>query len=341
MRWWVVWWHQGPGAPQLCFTFAVARLLAGSPGQVVQRLVNSGVVEERIDEFHESSFAVRLDRVALAPITKVIVEGLVVHMKADDSQADGSKLMALIRLCCAGWEPCDLPPEPSRHASPRQVLVSLPLAPVAYFKVLSEIDSIFLKCESIQIFHGASAAYYQALLAMSDLRSLADLGGEVCSKPAKFFQDLMSTGGADIEQDGDGEGGLAIAGDGLQAIADEDDAKYAYIPGNAAEMDELFGHLIDVERRSRTFLSGGMQLKVNYDRCTHASGRQRAFIQCPHHVSARCRRYVFCHHFASARDAAAWLFAWATQEPVAPDKVRHLQTEPGEELVSSIFDQLE
>lgn len=76
---------------------------------------------------------------------------------------------------------------------------------------------------------------------------------------------------------------------------------------------------------------------INFDGCRHASGRQRAYCQCPFHKDEHCRRYVFVHHYASPRDAAAWLLAWAFAEPRSVNKGSHYEQVPPQAAIDAAF----
>jgi len=117
----------------------------------------------------------------------------------------------------------------------------------------------------------------------------------------------------------------------------EDDYGEEYVPPHAAELAEVVGHRPDIQVRPIHCISpSGVHVSVHFDRCTHASGMQRAFVACPHHSAERCRRYVFLHNYASSAHAAAWLLAWAAQEPIPVDKAAHLLAEPEEECCELI-----
>ena len=52
-------------------------------------------------------------------------------------------------------------------------------------------------------------------------------------------------------------------------------------------------------------------IKVHFDKCSHASGKQRAYVACPAPHHAACFRYGVVEQWPTLRLAAATLAAWA------------------------------
>ena len=46
------------------------------------------------------------------------------------------------------------------------------------------------------------------------------------------------------------------------------------------------------------------------NRCTHASRKQRLFVQCCQDGHGDCRKYVYEKDLSSAKAAYAWLYCW-------------------------------
>ena len=84
-------------------------------------------------------------------------------------------------------------------------------------------------------------------------------------------------------------------------------------------------------------LDGWGHLKVHFDRHTHASGRQRAFLKCHHDAhqgDIECRRYVFVDDYATKAEAAAFLLAWGLSAELYSTRLEHIAGKPYPEDVA-------
>jgi hypothetical protein len=217
--------------------------------------------------------------------------------------------------------------------SARAAFVRLPLQPLAYYRALLGIDRIFAKPPgNITVYHRLPASYYTCLLQLADPSALRELGDEVTQRPASCFTDLL--GGVEGAEEGAEDAGQ------FWLAALEDDVGELYTPPGAnLNPADIVGRGPDMVRHPMKYPlpDGRGEFTVSFDRCTHASGRQRAFVNCPWHPDEACRRYVFVHNFASARQAAAWLTAWALFEPRPGTKAEHYAVEPREEAIAAIM----
>ena len=86
-------------------------------------------------------------------------------------------------------------------------------------------------------------------------------------------------------------------------------------------------------------VEGYGNLKVYFDGCTHASGNQRAFIQCQqiHAIPGVCRKHVCVKDFENAKHAASHLQAWAMLDGPFADSKEHIAAPPDEVRVVEIF----
>ena len=186
-------------------------------------------------------------------------------------------------------------------------------------------DEIFAKCRGIHIYHGLLAVYYHCLLYLDDLAPILGLGENVKKQKATYFYDLLqhsssATPRADID---------------MPAL--EDDYGDEFVPADAAAIMEIVGRPVDIATHPVVYGRDGGEVSIYFDRCTHASGMQRAFCSCPHHRPEKCRRYVFVHNFETRNHAAAWLLAWATQEPRLASKADRYASEPDAAFVADVL----
>ena len=298
------------------------------------RLEALGAIATQHDEFGEIVVAARAENVCFVP-THLVRDPrrAFVHICAELTEPVVAKLMALMRLRWQGWSLCDNMPKPTFvGALARHVWASVPLGPAAYFEALLNCEAIFAKHDNISIFHGMPASYYECLLGLADLTSIVGLGDEIRRQKAKFFQELLETGAVEVP---------AHEADAMLAAL-EDDYGEEFVPVDAAVWAEALGRHVGFLRTPIVYERPEMEegLTINFDRCTHASGMQRAFVSCPHHKDESCRRYVFVHNFETRVHAAAWLVAWALQEPVAATKLAHYASEPDAELLADVLSDL-
>ena len=91
----------------------------------------------------------------------------------------------------------------------------------------------------------------------------------------------------------------------------------------------------------QSIVPGFTHLKVLFDRYTHDSGNQRAFISCGEH-DHNCRRYVFVKDFPSKQDVVAYLLAWRMAARNFPDRLQrgpHIAHVPPDDTINLVLRQ--
>ena len=147
---------------------------------------------------------------------------------------------------------------------------------------------------------------------------------------AAFFRELLAEGGAGAE------GAMVQELDVFPAL--EDDLGEPFFPLGAPMPEAFPDRAPEIRRQPLRYTrpDGLGVFSVYFDGCVHATGRQRAFVDCPWHQGEHCRRYVFVHHFSGPLEAAAWLTAWAFVQPRPGDKAAHYLAEPGQVAIQAI-----
>ena len=87
-------------------------------------------------------------------------------------------------------------------------------------------------------------------------------------------------------------------------------------------------------------IAGLIPMRVNFDNCSHQSGRRRAFLYCKAHDN--CRAYVFVDDFSTRERAAAYLFAWGNQHSDYPRRDQaqeHIMAKPDEFFVDLFYNE--
>lgn len=303
--------------------------------ETVSYLSTLGVLEAFPDEFGELVLAANLNDFAfeIAMLCHAPAH-VVVAASSEEQGATSPKLMSIMSLVKNGWSRTDKVPEPLAWGSPREVLVRMPLPSASYFRALLIVDHIFRKAPpGFLVYHNMPASYYTCLLELDNLDRIHALGVAVRGTSARVLDDMLSHSS---------HGSAAALGDDLIPEL-EDTFGEAFVPPGAPDLGVMLDREPLVVRHPMCvdMLGSNKRLMVYFDRCTHASGRQRAFVTCPVHAPAeRCRRYVFVHHFETARHAGACLCAWALMAPPAASKAEHVAQSPSEQLVRRYLDRI-
>lgn len=306
--------------------------------QTIRELIAAGAVVEQKDEFGDLFLAVRPQSFYFQSVAYVLPGGFVIKNKIQclepDNTDDGSsKLLLLSALAASGWRLVNRCPQPSVEDSEKVVLGRMPMETAPYFRALLLRDHILQRAPcGFHIFHGLVAAYYSCLVGLKDLSGVHRLGDEANAKAAKFWQALLK--GSGILENAPAET--------ISELALEEDFGQIFIPKVAlgAEPHIPVYEVVVASAPIRVAAPVGAILRpfvVHFDKCTHFSRRQRAFVAGPWHGAARCRRYVFCHHFRSTKWAAAWLTAWAFFVPQAENKQAHYEQKPTQEEVEAMY----
>ena len=261
------------------------------------------------------------------------------------------KLSLMMHLCSKGWLPMLKGPAAGYYsAGDEQHFLALEGRPKTYFAVLCQADEVLQRLaisdESIPlIYHSMPDAYYRLLLRVDSSRSvqaLLDLIGSAPNVEAltdKNFKELLPAC-----DDGEGSGDDAGEEDmGLPALKDmvpaigrlrPTDADIAQSHRIAKQvLSGIPASMVDIKTKwCRRF--GGRDCYVHFDNCSHASGRQRAWIGCPHKFHHACFKYVYIDTYESPRECAAWLVEWSEHArgmPIEWSKQEHLRFRPPEE----------
>jgi hypothetical protein len=288
---------------------------------VVQELLTPGILEAGQDELGELTLAANVGRPSYEPVDLIRAhQGAFLAACSKPCTAQTPKLLAVAMLMSTGWSLQAEAEEPLTCRSPRVARASLPLETLWYYRALLQIDEVFQKpLGNVVVYHGLPAANYACLVELDDPSQLHKLGESVRQVGARGFNDIMAGKEFVFQALGSAADAATSAMEaGLEIL--EDDFGELFIPRGAVELEEIFGHtpLVSVRQPLKFHRRDGGQgtFTVNFDRCTHASGNQRAFIDCPWHRGEHCRRYAFCCHFASHLGAAACKADHYKQEPL-------------------------
>lgn len=191
--------------------------------------------------------------------------------------------------------------------------------PESYYRVLLLAEHLFARPSNLKkICHLGSSAYYGDLLAMENLSAFRDLTQEACaaykSKAGKGKGKASALPAAAAESFGDVE----------QAGAGQDEALVLRMPHEHLDLPP-------VSCKDPTL----KDVKVLYDRFTHASGNLRCFSSCRHHD--KCRRYTFVKNHASRAEAQSWLFAWVALGAKSKSAEGHKNENPTTAQVQSMM----
>lgn len=95
-----------------------------------------------------------------------------------------------------------------------------------------------------------------------------------------------------------------------------------------------------VRRSSMNAGVGRLIVPVHWDNCSHASGKQRAYIKCVCTHHSACFRYRQCDLERDPRRLVAWLLAWAVvgaRQGQAWCKADHKAYQPEEEEIGRLL----
>ena len=186
-----------------------------------------------------------------------------------------------------------------------KVFLRLHTRPRSYYIALALADDILSKNVK-RILHKMSDAYYLALIRLST-EALEKLDHEkLCYK--EFVKAMKpSRGNANVADDPH-----------LPMLDDVDigEAEALLEDEMDAETNEMLVTL-SCSRRSVSFADRtistvirGVSVRILYDRCSHSSGRQRAWAVCPNRNHDRCLRYQILDMHESDRHLRSYLAAW-------------------------------
>ena len=178
--------------------------------------------------------------------------------------------------------------------------------PAAFFQALLKVEDIMSRGLQV-VLYKMSEGYYKALLLAKSLRPLAaKTEEELRNYSHQHFLDFLRTGILPTAE----ELAAAPRPPGMAAGAG---AAAAAIP---ADLHDVHGEAVadDLTRPILVQLPGGPALTVHFDKWTHASGVQRAFIACPKantdHEGCR-EHYIHVNVEGGRRFAVAGCYVWA------------------------------
>jgi hypothetical protein len=258
----------------------------------VRDLANSGIVVCRPDEFGDMSVSLRLSSVQLRGTRSLTSPTLVLNqLPREVALSKMCKLEVLQLLYREGWASIVDAPAAYTQLDPLEFDSSYIYGPKSYLVALASTSIIFGKPGSdMNLYHRMKDGYYLALLRMPDLTTLS----------AKSFLELKAMTDRDFRAalpailDAGGDGGddpPAPPAAGGEAVA-------AVVAVRPVIMDEPGIESIIVGHPGR----------VNFDKFSHQSGHQRAFLYCRAHVG--CRQYTFVKDHPTRQRCVAILLAW-------------------------------
>ena len=88
------------------------------------------------------------------------------------------------------------------------------------------------------------------------------------------------------------------------------------------------------------------EYSVRFDGCSQRSGKQRAWVRCPHTAHAPCFKYKQIDKFPDELQCVAWLAAWAhgakrAAADQAFDKQAHNEFVPAEDVLTQALEHSE
>lgn len=314
----------------------------------LQDLISAGVALVQESEFGEDIIQINLETVSwvcshgLQHGTKYALGH--VSLSNVDKQ---SKLSALMFLCSLGWTPsAENLSGRYYEASSEKVFDASLQRPKVYFVALCMSASILRKLSTSEaalpvIYHGMPQAYYKALLSLpaSKMQAIADIIEQTPHikriRDSEFAALLDGCEGVPEREEGpEGQHMLAVLD--APSPAEVDAQRVHRIA--ASVLRGLPAEFVDI-RSCMVATSANRTLRVNFDNCSHSSGKQRAYIACPAPHHSACFKYSVVERFESNEDCAAWLMAWADHarsQPAAEfNKRAHMSFVPDAQAVAA------
>ena len=246
-----------------------------------------------------------------------------------DSYSPTSKLDLVLALLRHGWV-AQASPEPFKPGAPKN-FTSSRLRPTSYFYCLVTHAALFangVRC----IPHDAKDLYYQCLLRLRG-NALSD------------FLERHSSGNADDHwsrqhlKDHGEKAMIEDAGDPVEPVLVNPDPEEAVlvhadlVPLEVPRVEAILGVLW---KRAKVHLEGWPEHRVQFDNCSHASGKQRGYIFCQLPGHKNCLRYCECPTFASRHDFCAYLMAWVCCGKDSSNRKDHMSDEPSASSIEAV-----
>ena len=317
--------------------------------RTLSSLKNIGLVEEFVSEFGEGLWVVVHENlkwimgVACSSGSRKCFDH--VQEQKPKGYMHCEKLEILMVMHSKGWRPFPgAAHAPYAIGEGRHYVLNLKAAKW-YFSCLAIADDVLcrlpLEAGLPIIRHGMPQHYYSGLVMLKDpvklmqLLALVDAGRPPRDKELAALVDQPS----DDDNGDEGEAPDAVPLPPFPALPP--------VPGNpGGDSPGDLRNLLSIARQvlhpvpadqidlTETFPIAfrGRPITVHFDGCSHASGKQRAFVACcnrtgptSHH---RCFKYGFVHLWPDKQTAAAWLTAWAWHGTDDFNKADHAKFKP-------------
>jgi hypothetical protein len=242
-----------------------------------------------------------------------------------DVGSASSKIMLVLELHRQTWVARNDVLVPFVRGGPLVYLNNMLMRSHVYLRALIANDSLFDKNAPF-ILHNMPEGYYKCLLSLDDLGAVFHGRADFQELRNKDFERLargddVIPGAPALEDDVD-EGAAAIEDDDVElaiALADAVPAPLAMRPSTIA----LHGR------------------QVNFDGCSHQSGRQRGYITCSRNsVHNGCHKYRFVDEFETREHCASWLLAWSALAAATDDRREHYAMVPSDDALTRVLRRL-
>lgn len=318
----------------------------------VQDMVAAGVLTQGAGENGKMLLQVDLRAVCWRS-SSALLEGSAdpVRHVSRESPQQHPKLTIIMKMLACQWQPGhgnDLTYFAAGQAQEFDLNTS---RPKNYFAALLCADRILYTLAIADesslpiILHGMPDAYYRSLLqakstnAVKSLLALLDGSTDVRAMSNASFNCLK-----DIADFTDKEATEEEARQAMPALLDDEPSA-----SSRADMEHMHKSALAVLRAIPSALVDmraamqaeimGHTYRVHFDNCSHASGKQRAYIGCRHEGHSACFRYSIVERHPTMRRAAAVLISWAAHaadKPKSFTKEQHKRYQPEEVDVDTV-----
>lgn len=297
-----------------------------------EHLAKCDILVASVNEFLEPTFALKLARISINGSMICQKARLVVSAPLRNAPlAAWGKLELVQHLLRSGWTPigaADPCPEFHHEGGAKRFLAQCIFQSRFYLHCLSMATFIFQKPGGLRgILHRGVESYFKALLQLRDLSVVERLG----EAGQRALRDREAKALASAE--------TALADDiDDEPMPDLEAQLAALLDVDAGQPCPSAMPIVPVEMSIRSRVPGTTATTVYFDRFTHSSGNQRAFVHCNAH--RKCRLYIFVRGQPSKEHCAAYLMAWAWAGSRWADVAQgaeHIAHKPSPEEVALVF----
>jgi hypothetical protein len=283
---------------------------------IVDKLVASGVLQRRFDEF--GSATLTLNRSVLQHSFLLALGSAVQHVRltSPGGFSTASKLEVVVALHLEGWVPV-LNLNGGWSIGGAMEYNSGLSQPKSYYYALLHRDEIIAKGVDT-ILHGMPDKYYRCLLELKQQALVSVVSHPHAGNNAWYEQELKAhrtTRALCDSEVGEVEPTELLPMSAEQPLQIEDGP---LLPPDVTESSW-----------SRVMVDAGIgtvKHKIYFDNNTHSSGRQRGWIDCTHHP---CIKYDFCDRYATKLLFCTALYFWEVGgQAFEDDKYGHLAWVP-------------